>query len=198
MKENSYSYKDENALKTILTVRSRQDVWCLLQDFDEIVAVCNSIENEFNEPTLVIATNEKIQVNCKKKMVSYKGEHLFKVPCVIECFKTRLSYRRGKERELVELVENDLDAYKLELKRLVSGIEPALKSWDSERVQGFLFVCGYQFVEVLSKRLTNFAYVTMPGSCQTFLILPVNIQLFCTYLVQEGLTLDGKGHSVLL
>jgi len=158
---------------------------------DDFINFCNTNYGYSKKPTLMIITNNKVQISHKNNSLKIYGKSLIGIPCEIHYFKNRITYREGNETELIKEVDGDLEYYKKELKKLVCGLDEKINFWDSERLQGFLYLCGFKFKYILDEEITEIAYVTFPESNFSFLFLPLENHVFYTYLVVEKLKIDG-------
>jgi hypothetical protein len=178
-------------INSLITSKNQVIAWYPnIGNDDGFIDFCNSKYKNSEKPILIIITNKNLMVNVNNNTLKLNGENLMNVPCTVEYFKNRIMFREAYETELIDLVDNDFDHHRRELNKIVNGFEEKVKFWDSDRIQGMLFMCGYKFADILDESTTDIAYVTFPENNISFLFLPVINQVFYRYLNNEKIKID--------
>ena len=181
----------QSTIKTFMTIKNQVIGWYQFSGSDSgIIDFCNNKYKNSGKPILIIITNHNLMVNIQNNTLKLNGENLLNVRYTVEYFKSRIIFREAYEAELIDLVDNDLENHKRELNKIVNGLEEKVKCWDSERIQGMLFMCGYKFPDILDERTTDIAYVTFPESNISFIFLPITNQALYRYLINEKIKIN--------
>lgn len=181
----------QSTIKTFMTIKNQVIGWYQFSGSDSgIIDFCNNKYKNSEKPILIIITNHNLMVNIQNNTLKFNGEYLLNIPCNIRYFKNLITYREGNEAELIDVVDSNIVKYKNELNKIANGLEDKVKHWDSERIQGMLFMCSYKFIDILDESTTDIAYVTFPVSNISFLFLPVINQVFYRYLRNEKIKID--------
>jgi len=180
-----------NNIKTIITKKNQITVWYPFSGkLDRLIQFCNFNHGNFKNNMLILITNQNFQINHNKNTLKFQEKNIINRPCKINYFYDRIKYRQGSELELIEIINNNIEKYKKELNKQITGLEYKVKNWDSERIQGMLFMCNFKFEDVLDGSNTDYAFVSFQGSNVSFLILPVKKSIFYRFLINEKLKIN--------
>jgi hypothetical protein len=151
---------------------------------------CNNNDGNSKKTTLILFTNDNFQISSDKNTLKLNGKNLISIPCNIKYLKNRITYREGNEAELIDVVDSNIEKYKNELNKILMGFDDKVKCWDSERIQGMLFMCSYKFADILDESTTDCALVTFPKSNISFIFLPVNNHVLYSYLMNQKIKIN--------